>query len=106
MSTYRLDECLHRRVVIDTNGPMLYIGTLAAHDDRGYWLEDVDVHDRNDGHSTKEDYINTASELERGGARRINRRRVFVERHAVVSLSALDDVVSEEAPAQREDFVP
>lgn len=89
-----LDALMGRRVVLDTNGSMIYIGTLERHDAGGYWLSDADVHDRRDGHSTKEEYISEAHDLERAGSRRINRRRVLVERHAVVSVSALDDVVS------------
>lgn len=91
-----LDRFLQQRGVIDTAGPMLYIGRLDAYADRGYWLTDADVHDRSDGHSTKEMYVNEAHELERTGNRRVNRRRVFVERHAVVSVSLLADVVTEE----------
>lgn len=92
MSSPNLTDYVNRRVVLDTQGPLLYIGTLIAHDERGYWLADADVHDRNDGHSGKEVYISRASELERTGVRNVNRRRVFVDRHAVVSLSGLDDV--------------
>ena len=90
------DRLLQRRIVLDTAGPMVYIGTLEAIDERGYWLLDADVHDRTEGHSTKEQYISEAAELERGGTRRANRRRVFVERSAVVSVSALDDICLDE----------
>lgn len=86
---------IQRRIVLDTAGPMVYIGTLEALDERGYWLCDADVHDRTEGHSTKEQYISEAAELERNGTRRANRRRVFVERSAVVSVSALDDICLE-----------
>ncbi len=90
-----LDDFLGRCVVLDTAGPLVYIGELEAYDDRGYWLTRADVHDRDEGHSTKEKYVNDASLLERENARSINRLRVFVERATVVSLSALDDVVAE-----------
>jgi hypothetical protein len=93
---YSLDDWLRRRVVLDTPGPMVYIGLLAAHDAHGYWLLDADVHDRNDGHATKEEYVNKARELAEAGTWRPNRRRVFVERQAIISVSALDDVVSED----------
>ena len=83
-----------RRVVLDTDTSTIYIGTLLAFDESGYWLGDADVHDRNDGHSTKEEYINEACNLERSGNRRTNRTKVFVERRAVVSISALDEVVA------------
>lgn len=88
---------LAKRVVLDTSGPLIYIGTLVELTQYGYWLKDVDVHDRNDGHSSKEQYIASAADLERDGTRRINRRRTFVERGAVVSISSLDEVVAEDA---------
>jgi len=94
-----LDDFLHVRVVLDTAGPTVYIGRLEAYDERGYWLTDADVHDRNDGHSTKEEYISEACRLERAGIRRTNRRRVFVERRAVISISALADVADEDHEA-------
>jgi len=96
MSENSLDALVNRRGVLDTQGAMIYIGCLESHNERGYWLTDADVHDRNDGHSSKELYINQAHELERTGVRRTNRRRVFVERHAIISISALDDVVSDD----------
>jgi len=88
-----LDRFLGQRVVLDTPGPMIYIGQLEAYDERGYWLTEADVHDRSDGHSTKEKYVSESRELEQAGARRANRRRVFVERQAVISISALDDIL-------------
>ena len=57
MKAETLDRYLERRVVLDTSGPMLYIGRLAAFDAAGYWLLDADVHNRSDGHSTKEEYV-------------------------------------------------
>jgi hypothetical protein len=84
---------LRRRVVLDTQGPMIYIGTLTALSEHGYWLADADVHDRSDGHSPKEVYISQARDLEKSGTRRTNRRLVHVERAAIISISALDDVV-------------
>lgn len=89
-----LDDFLGRRVVLDTQGTLLYIGQLKAYDDRGYWLAEADVHDRSEGHSPNEKYINDAHLLARAGTHHMNRRRVFVERRAVVSVSALDDVVA------------
>ncbi len=93
MAKLSLDIYLNKRVVLDTAGPMIYVGLLEAYDDRGYWLAEADVHDRSDGHSTKEQYINQSCELARDGTIRSNRRRVFVERAAVISVSALEDVV-------------
>lgn len=103
MQHYSIETLLNRRVVMDTQGPLIYIGTLAQIDAAGYWLIDADVHDRHDGHSSKEIYINEARELERHGSRNVNRRRVFVERAAIVSLSALEDVVAEAQSLEREE---
>jgi hypothetical protein len=89
-----LARFVSRCVVLDTQGPLVYIGLLESCDERGYWLLQADVHDRSEGHSTNEKYIHDASLLEREGARAINRRRVFVERAAIVSISALEDVVA------------
>ena len=93
-----LDQFVGHCVVLDTSGPLIYIGLLEAYDERGYWLTDADVHDRSDGHSTNEKYIHDAHRLHRSGARQLNRRRVFVERAAIVSISALDDVLAEGVP--------
>ena len=93
MSDPSLNMYVGRRVVLDTAGPMIYVGDLEAFEERGYWLTEADVHDRSDGHSTKEEYVSESAELERAGAGRRNRRRVFVERPAVVSVSALDEVI-------------
>ena len=93
MDVNTLDQFVGRCIVLDTQGPLIYIGRLEAHDERGYWLVKVDVHDRDECHSTKEKYVNDACLLEREGARPMNRRRVFVERSAIVSISALEDVL-------------
>ncbi len=94
-----LDQFVGQVVVLDTQGPLVYIGLLTGRDERGYWLTEADVHDRDEGHSTKEKYVNDASLLHRAGARQMNRRSVFVERHAVVSISLLEDVLAE-GPAE------
>lgn len=93
MDSLSLDQFVGQCVVLDTPGPLVYIGRLEACDERGYWLTRADVHDRDEGHSTKERYVNDACLLEREGARPMNRRRVFVERAAVISISALADVI-------------
>jgi hypothetical protein len=96
MENPSLDDLISQRIVLDTQGALLYIGTLVRFDASGYWLTDVDLYDRNEGHSTKEVYLNDAYALERAGSRRVNRRKIFVERLTVASVSALEDVVSED----------
>lgn len=78
-----------RKVVLDTAGPLIYLGTLERVTREGFWLERADIRDRNEGHDTKEEYICAAQKL---GIRE-NRRRIFVFAGVVVSLSALDDVI-------------
>jgi hypothetical protein len=80
-----------RTVVLDTAGPILYIGRLRTADASGFWLEEADVHDCREGHASKEQYIVEA----RLAGVRVNRQRVFVLNAAVISLSALDDIVIE-----------
>ncbi|MBI4582264.1 MAG: hypothetical protein HY718_21400 [Planctomycetes bacterium] len=80
-----------REVVLDTAGPLVYLGTLAAFDEHGFWLESADVHNVDEGHATREQYI---AESRRDGIR-VNRRRVFVLRATVASVSLLADVVAD-----------
>ncbi len=93
MSKLSLDMFVGQRVVLDTPGPLIYIGRLEAHDERGYWLSDADMHDRTEGHSTKEEYVSEARQMEQAGTPHMNRRRVFVDRQAVISISALEDII-------------
>lgn len=87
-----LDEFLNERVVCDTQGPLVYIGRLTQWDDTGYWLSEAEVHDRSDGHSTKEMFIFDACAAHRRGEDRMNRRSVFVDRQFVASISRLEDI--------------
>ena len=85
------ESLLDRPVVLDTGGPILYVGILRAVTRAGFWLEGADVRDRRDGHAPHELYL-----LEtRSRGIRVNRRRVFVLRESVMSASALDDVIEE-----------
>ncbi len=86
-----LDELIGRAVVIDTGGPVVYIGTLQSVGPEGFWLAEADVRNCDEGHATREQYI-VESRLH---GVRVNRRRAFVLRHAAISLSALDDAVIE-----------
>lgn len=79
-----------RKVVLDTAGPIIYLGTLREVAPSGFALEDADVHDCREGHASKELYV---CEAARDGIR-VNRRRVFVFREAVMSVSLLEDVAT------------
>ena len=82
---------LSQVVVLDTGGPIVYVGRLVDANDAGFVLEDADVHDCRDGHATAEEYVNAC----RAQGVSKNRRRVLVMRSAVVSVSRLEDVVEE-----------
>ncbi len=75
-------------VICDTQGPLMYIGTLAAL--HAAWLElhECDVHDRRDGRATKDLYLVETRDL----GVRANRTRVLVYRRDVASISLLADV--------------
>jgi len=84
----RLKDVLGRAVVIDTDGALLYVGTLASADGDFYELTDADVHDSNTTTTPRDLYIINVAKY---GVKK-NRDRVLVRRARVVSLSLLDDV--------------
>lgn len=86
-----LDELVGCEVVLDTAGPIVYMGKLTRIDDHGFWLEDADLHNTSEGHATREQYI---AEAAKDGIR-VNRRWVCVLRQTVISISALADVVTD-----------
>ena len=77
------------KIVLDTAGPVLYLGVLKEIAAGGFWLEDVDVHDCRDGHATKEVYLIEA--VQNGITP--NRKRAYVMASAVISTSLLEDVL-------------
>ncbi len=85
------DTFLSHKIVLDTDGPIVYLGTLTHVDEAGFALEDADVHDTRDGHATKEVYVNGAAVHGISP----NRSRVLVMPSAVMSISKLDDVVAQ-----------
>lgn len=82
-----LEPLVGKMVVLDTAGTFVYLGRLAGVEPGGFWLEDADVHNNREGHAPREQYI---VESARDGIR-VNRRRVFVFRHTVISASVLAD---------------
>lgn len=91
MAIRALDDLIGREVVLDTAGPWVYLGLLSSIDEHGFWLERADVHNVQEGHATREQYV---AESGRDGIR-VNRNRVFVLVQSVVSVSALSDVVKD-----------
>jgi hypothetical protein len=84
-----LGDYFGKEVVLDTRGPMVFIGRLEKADAVFYSLADVDVHDLSEGRTTKEKYV---LEARKYGVRK-NRAAVLVRREEVVSLSRLEDVI-------------
>ena len=85
-----LEELIGCEVVLDTGGPVVFLGRLISCEPAGFWLEDADLHNADEGHATREQYI---AEAARDGIR-VNRRHIFVLAQAVISVSALCDVIT------------
>ncbi len=77
------------KVIVDTNSQFVYLGTLKEIKDHFLVMTEVDAHDRNEGPSTKEQYI---MDTKRFGIQ-ANRREVSVRKELVVSISRFDDIV-------------
>ena len=89
--TEDVERLIGQPIVLDTAGPIVYLGTLKEVSPGGFWLQDADVHDCRDGHASKEAYLIEAG---RNGVS-LNRRRVFVLVGSILSVSALSDILVE-----------
>jgi hypothetical protein len=89
MDATELKEYVGQPVVVDTATPLVYIGTLHEIGKGFIKLKDVDVHDGNEGGSTKEVYILEAKKF---GVKK-NRLFTKVRIDVVVSISLLEDVI-------------
>lgn len=86
-----LKRMIDEVVVLDTGTPIVYVGKLMEVGDHTFVLESADMHDCRDGHATQEAYI---AEVREAGVS-VNRRRVVVMRNTVISVSRLEDVVTD-----------
>ncbi|MBK8267913.1 MAG: hypothetical protein IPK83_06245 [Planctomycetes bacterium] len=86
-----LEPLIGHEVVLDTAGPITYLGTLREIRPEGYWLENADIRDRTEGHVSKEVYIREA----RLHGIQSNRQSIFVFESTVISCSALVDVIAD-----------
>ena len=84
-----LEPFLGHIVILDTQGPLIYIGTLQQATAGTLLLTDADVHDSNDSRASKDLYLVETRDL----GVRVNRGVVLVMRHQVASVSLLRDVV-------------
>jgi len=85
-----IDRLRGQSVVLDLASPFVILGTLVEFDALHFVLEDADVHDLRDSSTNRENYVRDARLYGIGP----NRKRTLVRRDEVVSLSALDDVVT------------
>jgi hypothetical protein len=84
-----LARFLEQDVVLDTQGPLLYLGTLREITPAALVLVNADVHDSNDSRASKDLYIVESRVL----GVRVNRAAVVVMRSQVASASLLRDAV-------------
>ncbi|HEV8000730.1 MAG TPA: hypothetical protein VGP63_12675 [Planctomycetaceae bacterium] len=84
-----LDVLEGREVVLDLASQYVILGTFRGRDAQHYFIDNADVHDLRDTTTSRELYVLDAK---RHGIN-ANRRRVFVRKEGVVSLSNLADVV-------------
>ncbi len=82
-------EDLHgEQVILDVDGPFIYIGTLSGVGEKVLVLTEADVHFCSDSESTTEYYLLETKKNEV----RPNRSVVYVMRGKVVSVSRLEDI--------------
>jgi len=86
-----LERMLNEQVVLDTDGPIVYIGTLVEISPSTFVLKNADMHDCRDGHAGREHYL---AEIRRDGIA-VNRGAVVVMRSVIISVSRLADVAGE-----------
>jgi hypothetical protein len=87
-TTNPLSEFMGQVVILDTQGPLIYIGTLEATNAGFFTLTNADVHDTNDSRASKDLYLVETRDL----GVQVNRRKVLVTRRQVSSISLLADV--------------
>lgn len=85
-----MQEFLSQIVVVDVAAQFVYLGRLENIGDHTLTLADADVHDLRDSNTTRERYVLDA----RMHGLQPNRKRVFVAREQVVSVSLLEDVLA------------
>ena len=84
-----LDVFLNQTVILDTQGPLIYIGTLQRITPASLVLSEADVHDTNDSRASKDLYLVETRDL----GVRVNRSVVIIMRGQIASVSLLKDVV-------------
>ena len=86
-----MPELLGQIVVLDLASPFVYLGRLMVDHPDYLVLEDVDAHDLRDTATTREKYV---LDCHLHGINP-NRRRLWVNRREIVSISLLADVIGD-----------
>jgi hypothetical protein len=81
-------DYLKKMVVIDTFGPLIYLGVLQRVEDTWIQLGMTDVHDTSDSSTTKENYIRKSAQT---GIKN-NRKSCRLEQKHIVSISLLSEI--------------
>jgi hypothetical protein len=84
-----LMELIGRVVVVDVQEAIIFIGTLIRVARDSVVLENADVHDCEQGYSSKELYVVNA----KNAGFTANRKKVYISMHKIVAISALDDII-------------
>lgn len=84
-----LQEFIGKAVVIDTDSRWVFLGILESVSENMVTLVDADAHDQKDAPTTKEAYVMDSKKY---GVRK-NRKKVWINRSMIVSISLLDDVI-------------
>ena len=84
-----LEDFLEQKVVIDLRSPFVCLGTLTDLDENYLALNDADLHDLRDTHTSRENYVAAA----KATGVKVNRKRVLIVRADVAAIARLKDVV-------------
>jgi hypothetical protein len=86
-----LADLLEKNIVIDTKGSMIAIGRLVRIASDCLVLDDADVHDREEGYSSKELYVLNA----RKSGIQPSRKKVYIPNQNILAVSALEDFIAD-----------
>lgn len=84
-----VEDFIGKHVVVDVEGPFVYLGRLHAIHDKTLVLKSVDVHDLRDSTTTREVYVRQA----RVHGIQANRKTTYIRLEKVVSISPLEEVI-------------
>jgi len=84
-----MSELRNQVIVIDTSGSIIVLGRLMKIASDCLVLQDADVHDCQEGYSSKELYVINALKY----GIRPNRKKVYIPKSTVTAVSAIEDFI-------------